>query len=154
MSRRTHVLLDLDGTLSHSEPGIMQSLRWACEQEGFPSPTDEEVRSVIGPPFEIGLPSIGIPDDGEHPGGSVVVLSSTISGLSPGAAEVITTSESSSRPRRRNSVKSRAKSSSILRTPASYRPEIQRTSSALSRTSPLLTAPRNSEQVCSGLPGT
>lgn len=60
---RTHVLLDLDGTLSDSEPGILRSLQWACEQEGFPIPTDEEVRSVIGPPFEIGLPSIGIPDD-------------------------------------------------------------------------------------------
>ncbi len=63
MTERTHVLLDLDGTLSHSEPGILRSLQWACEQEGFPIPTDEEVRSVIGPPFEIGLPSIGIPDD-------------------------------------------------------------------------------------------
>ena len=61
--RRTHVLLDLDGTLSHSEPGILRSLQWACEQEGFPVPTEEEVRSVIGPPFEIGLPQIGIPDD-------------------------------------------------------------------------------------------
>jgi phosphoglycolate phosphatase len=61
--RRTHVLLDLDGTLSDSEPGILRSLRWACEQEGFPIPTDEQVRSVIGPPFELGLPSIGIPDD-------------------------------------------------------------------------------------------
>lgn len=61
--RRTHVLLDLDGTLSDSEPGILRSLRWACEQEGFPIPSDEAVRSVIGPPFEIGLPSIGIPDD-------------------------------------------------------------------------------------------
>ncbi len=60
---RTHVLLDLDGTLSDSEPGILRSLQWACEQEGFPIPTEEEVRSVIGPPFEIGLPSIGIPDD-------------------------------------------------------------------------------------------
>ena len=60
---RTHVLLDLDGTLSDSEPGILRSLQWACEREGFPIPTDEEVRSVIGPPFEIGLPSIGIPDD-------------------------------------------------------------------------------------------
>ena len=59
---RTHVLLDLDGTLSDSEPGILRSLQWACEQEGFPIPTDEQVRSVIGPPFEIGLPSIGIPD--------------------------------------------------------------------------------------------
>lgn len=63
MSTRTHVLLDLDGTLSDSEPGILRSLQWACEREGFPIPTDEEVRSVIGPPFELGLPSIGIPDD-------------------------------------------------------------------------------------------
>lgn len=60
---RTHVLIDLDGTLSDSEPGILRSLQWACEQEGFPIPTEAEVRSVIGPPFEIGLPSIGIPDD-------------------------------------------------------------------------------------------
>lgn len=63
---RTHVLLDLDGTISDSEPGILRSLQWACEQEGFPIPTEEEVRSVIGPPFEIGLPSIGIPDDALH----------------------------------------------------------------------------------------
>ena len=60
---RTHVLLDLDGTLSDSEPGILNSLQWACMVEGFPIPTEDEVRSVIGPPFEIGLPSIGIPDD-------------------------------------------------------------------------------------------
>ena len=60
---RTHVLLDLDGTLSDSEPGILRSLQWACEQEGFPIPTEDEVRSVIGPPFELGLPRIGIPDD-------------------------------------------------------------------------------------------
>ena len=60
---RTHVLLDLDGTLSDSEPGILRSLQWAFDREGFPVPTEAEVRSVIGPPFEIGLPSIGIPDD-------------------------------------------------------------------------------------------
>ena len=59
----THVLLDLDGTLSDSEPGILRSLQWACEIEGFPIPSEAQVRSVIGPPFEIGLPSIGIPDD-------------------------------------------------------------------------------------------
>lgn len=57
------MLLDLDGTLSDSEPGIMASLKWAFDLEGFPPPTDDEVRSVIGPPFELGLPSIGIPDD-------------------------------------------------------------------------------------------
>jgi phosphoglycolate phosphatase len=60
---RTHVLLDLDGTISDSEPGIVNSLRWACKVEGFPEPTDAQVRSVIGPPFELGLPAIGIPDD-------------------------------------------------------------------------------------------
>ncbi len=57
------MLLDLDGTLSDSEPGIRNSLIWAFGQEGFPIPTDEQVRSVIGPPFELGLPSIGVPDD-------------------------------------------------------------------------------------------
>ena len=62
-SARTHVLLDLDGTLSDSEPGILRSLQWACEKEGFPVPSEAQVRSVIGPPFEIGLPTIGIPDD-------------------------------------------------------------------------------------------
>jgi phosphoglycolate phosphatase len=62
-AERIHVLLDLDGTLSDSEPGILNSLQWACMVEGFPIPTEDEVRSVIGPPFEIGLPSIGIPDD-------------------------------------------------------------------------------------------
>ena len=64
MTTTTHVLLDLDGTLSDSEPGIMRSLQWACEVEGYPIPDEAQVRSVIGPPFELGLPSIGIPDDG------------------------------------------------------------------------------------------
>ena len=67
-SDRTHVLLDLDGTLSDSEPGILRSLQWAFEKEGFPIPTEEQVRSVIGPPFEIGLPQIGIPDDDNSSG--------------------------------------------------------------------------------------
>lgn len=62
-SRRVHVLLDLDGTLSDSEPGILRSLQWACGQLGFPVPSESEVRAIIGPPFEIGLPQIGIPDD-------------------------------------------------------------------------------------------
>ena len=39
-SERTHVLLDLDGTLSDSEPGILRSLQWAFEKEGFPIPTE------------------------------------------------------------------------------------------------------------------
>ena len=59
----THVLLDLDGTISDSSPGISHSLRHAFAACGLPPPSDADVRTVIGPPFEIGLPMIGIPDD-------------------------------------------------------------------------------------------
>ena len=47
MSARTHVLLDLDGTLSDSEPGIVRSLQWACELEGFPVPDEATVRALL-----------------------------------------------------------------------------------------------------------
>lgn len=56
----THVLLDLDGTISDSSPGISNSLRHAFRTCGLPEPNDEEVRTIIGPPFEIGLPQIGV----------------------------------------------------------------------------------------------
>lgn len=59
-SRPTHVLLDLDGTISDSSPGIGRSLRHAFETCGYEPPTDEQIRHVIGPPFEIGLPALGI----------------------------------------------------------------------------------------------
>ncbi len=59
----THVLLDLDGTISDSSPGIARSLQHAFAVCGYEPPTDEEVRTVIGPPFEIGLPELGIPVD-------------------------------------------------------------------------------------------
>ena len=59
-SERTHVLLDLDGTISDSAPGIGRSLRHAFEKCGYEPPTDEQIRSVIGPPFEVGLPSLGV----------------------------------------------------------------------------------------------
>jgi phosphoglycolate phosphatase len=56
----THVLLDLDGTLSDSAPGITRSLQHAFVACGYEPPTAEQVRTVIGPPFEIGLPTLGI----------------------------------------------------------------------------------------------
>lgn len=56
----THVLLDLDGTISDSSPGIGRSLQHAFAACGYEPPTDEQVRTVIGPPFEIGLPTLGI----------------------------------------------------------------------------------------------
>lgn len=59
--RRQVVLLDLDGTLSESEPGIVGSLRIALTSLGLPVPPPEVMRHAIGPPFEIGLPEIGVP---------------------------------------------------------------------------------------------
>ncbi len=56
----THVLLDLDGTLTDSEPGIGRSLIHAFTECGYPAPTDQMIRSMIGPPFEVSFPEHGI----------------------------------------------------------------------------------------------
>jgi phosphoglycolate phosphatase len=56
-----HVLLDLDGTLSDSSLGIGRSLQHAFSTCGYEPPTDQQVRSVIGPPFEISFPTLGVP---------------------------------------------------------------------------------------------
>lgn len=61
--RRTHVLIDLDGTISDSGPGITRSLQHAFVRCGLAPPTDAEVRAVIGPPFEATLPRMGVPPD-------------------------------------------------------------------------------------------
>ncbi|HYN34013.1 MAG TPA: HAD hydrolase-like protein [Ilumatobacteraceae bacterium] len=59
----THVLLDLDGTLSDSSLGIGRSLQHAFSECGYEPPTEEQVRTVIGPPFEQSFPTLGIPVD-------------------------------------------------------------------------------------------
>jgi phosphoglycolate phosphatase len=59
----THVLLDLDGTLSDSSLGIGRSLQHAFSACGYEPPTDEQVRAVIGPPFELSFPTLGVPVD-------------------------------------------------------------------------------------------
>jgi len=56
----THVLLDLDGTISDSALGIGRSLTYAFEECGHPPPDDATIRSMIGPPFELTLPKLGI----------------------------------------------------------------------------------------------
>jgi phosphoglycolate phosphatase len=63
MSDPTHVLLDLDGTISDSAPGIGRSLQYAFSTCGYEPPTDEQVRQAIGPPFEVSFPTLGIPVD-------------------------------------------------------------------------------------------
>jgi phosphoglycolate phosphatase len=59
---RTHVLIDLDGTLSDSSVGICRSLQHAFAACGFEPPSYDQVRSLIGPPFEETLPILGIPE--------------------------------------------------------------------------------------------
>lgn len=63
MRQRKHVLFDLDGTLSASEPGIVGSLVAAMTAEGLVIPPADVLRTAIGPPFATGLPAIGVPLD-------------------------------------------------------------------------------------------
>lgn len=50
MTRRHVVLLDLDGTLIDSAPGIVAGVRQAFGAVDVPVPADEVMRSWIGPP--------------------------------------------------------------------------------------------------------
>src|SRR3546814_17686537 len=50
MSAVRHVLLDLDGTLTDSEAGIIGSMRHALQAMGRASPADAALRRLIGPP--------------------------------------------------------------------------------------------------------
>ncbi|WP_420821641.1 HAD hydrolase-like protein [Pseudonocardia acidicola] len=52
------VLLDLDGTLVDSAPGILGSLRSAFDELGLPWPTESIGRQVLGPPLYRSLPAI------------------------------------------------------------------------------------------------
>ncbi len=63
LGTRTHVLVDLDGTITDSLPAITGSLKLALRELGLPVPADDVLRSVVGPPFELGLPMIGVPGD-------------------------------------------------------------------------------------------
>ena len=56
----THVLLDLDGTISNSSPGIGRSLTHAFTECGYLAPDETTIRDMIGPPFELSFPKHGI----------------------------------------------------------------------------------------------
>ncbi len=53
------VVFDLDGTLADSEEGILRSFRLTLVDEGL-TPTDEELRHLIGPPLEESFARLGI----------------------------------------------------------------------------------------------
>lgn len=48
-----YVLLDLDGTLTDSAPGIMNSIRYTLSHYNLPDMTDSELRKFIGPPLMV-----------------------------------------------------------------------------------------------------
>jgi len=52
------VLLDLDGTLSDSAPGILESLRLAFDELGLPWVDEDTARALLGPPFWHSLPPL------------------------------------------------------------------------------------------------
>jgi phosphoglycolate phosphatase len=47
------VLLDLDGTLTDSAPGILNCLRYALDSLGIEHPDDERIRAFLGPPLAV-----------------------------------------------------------------------------------------------------
>ncbi len=49
MRKYKYLLLDLDGTLIYSHPGIFACHRYALEKMGYPAPTDEALYPTIGP---------------------------------------------------------------------------------------------------------
>lgn len=44
-------IFDLDGTITDSAPGIMNSIKYALEKNHLPMLSEEQLRSFIGPPL-------------------------------------------------------------------------------------------------------
>jgi phosphoglycolate phosphatase len=55
------VLLDLDGTLTDSAPGIIDSVTRTYRALDLPAPTPAALRSFIGPPITRSFPTHGVP---------------------------------------------------------------------------------------------
>lgn len=54
MPRRVDVvLLDLDGTLTDSAPGIINCLRYALDDLGLQTPDEAVIRTFLGPPLQV-----------------------------------------------------------------------------------------------------
>ena len=56
------VLLDLDGTLIDSSPGILQSLHDGFTAAGVPVPATDVLRTFIGPPIHDSMRRVGVPE--------------------------------------------------------------------------------------------
>ncbi|OJV82947.1 MAG: haloacid dehalogenase [Cellulomonas sp. 73-92] len=62
MTVRPLVLLDLDGTLTDSAPGIVASARVAYAALGLPVPDDATLRTFVGPPLVGSFRAHGVPE--------------------------------------------------------------------------------------------
>ena len=62
-SPRRLVLLDLDGTLTASHPGIIASVVQTFKDLGYPVPNDSELRRFIGPAVKVSLRRNGVREE-------------------------------------------------------------------------------------------
>ena len=56
-------LIDLDGTVTDSAPGIVSSIEHAYDALGVPRPSAEDLRRFVGPPIEENVLRHGIPPE-------------------------------------------------------------------------------------------
>ena len=68
MAKRFCVLFDLDGTLTQSEDGIWNCLKYMADKLGYPVPDESKKALFVGPPLEysfrkyMGMPEERIPE--------------------------------------------------------------------------------------------
>ena len=66
------ILFDLDGTLTDSAPGILNSVRYGCRRIGIPVPDEATLRRFLGPPlidsFREYFPDKGLFENEVYPG--------------------------------------------------------------------------------------
>ena len=57
------IIFDLDGTLTDSGEGIMNSAEYAFKQLGLAVPDRQELRKIVGPPLTYSFPLFGVPEN-------------------------------------------------------------------------------------------
>ena len=55
------VIFDLDGTLTDSAEGILNSAEYAFERLGIPLPGRKKMQMMVGPPLGYSFPRLGVP---------------------------------------------------------------------------------------------
>lgn len=61
--RYQYILFDLDGTLTDSGEGVMNSGAYAFEQLNLPVPSRQNLGKMVGPPLGTIFPLLGVPED-------------------------------------------------------------------------------------------